>query len=66
MWFKRNLIVIFFVKVILENFGWGDDYECLFVCISIVFIKMLCEVLEISGELCKLKILLCWWSCFCL
>lgn len=50
MRFKRNLTVIFSVKVILENLGRGDDYECPFARTSIALTKMLCEVFEISGE----------------
>lgn len=37
-------------RVILENLGRGDDYECPFARTSIALTKMLCEVLEISGE----------------
>lgn len=55
MIFKGNLTVTFSVKVILENLGRGDDYECPFARTSIALTKMLCEVLEISGEARKLK-----------
>ena len=48
-------MVAFSVKVILENLGRGDDYECPFARTSIALTKMLCEVIEINGEPRKLK-----------